>query len=160
MRFALVFVLALALPLSAGAVDLTGTWEGKISCKGSDGSNFSFSDPVLVQITHAGTDVRVQFPAVSPDIYAGVSIDDTKKPDTKGVAYLIHCGMSEVPTTGQNGFGETAFLRATTKSNGGGSLKGSSVFFFFESPPLEVSACKWSLKRTDPAHPGVPACPL
>ena len=159
MRSALLFVLALAFPLSAQAFDLTGTWEGKYTCKGSDGSNFAYSVPTTIEITHVGTEIRLQFPFEGgADVYAGLSIDDDKKPLEKGVAYLIHCGMTDVPGSGENDFDETAFVRATTKSNGGGTLKGSTVFFVSAPPPPEISSCKWSYKRTSTADPGVPAC--
>ena len=158
MRFAFLLVLALAFPLSAQAIDLTGTWEGKYTCKGSDGSNFSYSVPGILEITHTGTEIRAQFPFdTGEDVYAGVSIDDDKKPLEKGVAYFIHCGMTDVPGSGQNFYDETAFARATTKSNGGGTLKATTTFFVSDPPP-EMSSCKWSYKRTSTADPGVPVC--
>jgi hypothetical protein len=158
MRSLLLLMLALAFPLSAQAFDLTGTWEGKYTCKGSDGSNFTYSVPTILEITHVGTEIRAQFPFdMGADVYAGFSIDDDRKPLDKGVAYFIHCGMTDAPGSGENGYDETAFVRATTKSNGGGTLKGSTVFFVSDPPP-EVSSCKWSYKRTSTTDPAVPSC--
>ena len=158
MRSALPLLLALATPLSAQAIDLTGTWEGKYTCKGSDGSNFSYSVPGPLEISQNGAEIRAQFPFdKGADVYAGVSIDDDRKPLDKGVAYFVHCGMSDVPGSGVNDFDETAFARATTKSNGGGKLKATTTFFI-GSPPPEVSSCKWSYKRVDTVDPLVPAC--
>ena len=156
MRSALLFVLALAFPLSAHAFDLTGTWEGKYTCKGFDGEKYSFTVPGTLEITQTGTVLALALPFDGgADAYNGVGIDDTAKP-LQGAAYFVHCGVTDVPGMGEGGLDETGFAKIKTKENGTGSFKATTTYYL--GAPREVATCKWSYKRIDTADPVVPSC--
>ena len=149
--------LLLAFPLSAQAFDLTGTWEGKYVCKGFDGGKFSFSIPGTLEITQVGNDIDLQLPFTGgADVYRGVPIEATGKPE-QGAVYFAHCGISDVPGTGENGFDETGFANVKTKANGDGIFKATTTFFLLAPP--EVAGCKWKYKRVSTVNPNVPGCP-
>jgi hypothetical protein len=155
MRAAVLVVLALALPLPSLAIDLTGTWEGKYTCKGFEGEKFSFTVVGTLEITQTGADLALRVAGV--DEYNGVAIDDARKPETAGTAYFVHCGTSDVPGTGLGGFDETGFAKLKANASGGGSFKATTNAFFSEAP-IGAGNCKFSFKRTSTDDPGVLAC--
>jgi hypothetical protein len=160
MRAAVLIVLALALPLPSQAIDLTGTWEGKYTCKGFEGEKFSFTVVGTLEITQTGAELALRVPFDGgADEYNGVAIDDARKPETAGAAYFVHCGTSEDPGTGLEGFDETGFAKLKTNASGGGSFKATTNAFFSE-PPIGAGNCKFSFKRTSTVDPVVPACPV
>ena len=158
MRSALVLAFALAFPLAADAFNLTGSWQGKYTCRAFDGTKFSFNVPGTLEITQNGTDIDLQLPFTGgADVYRGISIDATGKPE-QGAVYFAHCGISDVPGTGDNNFDETGFALVKTKENGDGTFKAATTFFL-ATPPLEAASCKWSYKRVSTTNPNVVGCP-
>ena len=146
---------AACLAQPAGAFDLTGTWEGKQTCKGSDGAKFSFVFPTTLRITQTDTTFAMEVVSDSgSDFYNGIGIDSTAKPQN-GEAYFVHCGTTSVPATGKEAFDETGRGIVKTKETGTGSFKGTSIFYNGEP---EVASCKWSYKLTDPADPQAVGC--
>lgn len=158
MRSWLAFAVAAALAQPAAAFDLTGTWTGKQSCKGSAvGEKISFSFPSELLITQNGTDLNIHVVSDSgTDIYQSVGIDDLVKPEN-GAVYFVHCGTTDIPETGDE-FDENGRASVKTKeASGTGSFKGTSTFFNIE--PV-VASCKWSYKRTSTTDPAVKGgCP-
>ena len=156
MRPWLPIALAAALAQPAAAFDLTGTWTGKQTCKGSSaGEKFSFSIPSTLLVTQTGAALNIHVVSdTGTDIYQGIGIDSTAKP-VNGDAYFVHCGTTDVPETGDD-FDESGRATVKTNESGTGSFKGTSAFF--NSEP-EVASCKWSYKRTDAADPAVTGCP-
>jgi hypothetical protein len=147
---------AACLAHPAAAFDLTGTWEGKQTCKGSDGAKFSFVFPTTLRITQTGTVLAMEVVSdAGSDFYNGTGIDGTAKPEN-GEAYFVHCGTTFVPATGKEAFDETGRGIVKTKETGSGSFKGTSNFYNGEP---EVANCKWSYKRTLTADPAVLSCP-
>jgi hypothetical protein len=147
---------AACLAQPAAAFDLTGTWEGKQTCKGlSAGEKFSFSIPSTLLITQTDTTFNIHVVSDSgTDVYQGVGVDGTVNP-VNGEAYFVHCGTTDVPETGDD-FDESGRAVVKTNETGSGSFKGTSAFF--NSAP-EVASCKWSYKRVETTDPVVAACP-
>jgi hypothetical protein len=149
---------ALLAAVPCGAIDLTGTWVGKQTCRGFDGANFAFKlSESTVEIVQTGNDVALQvLTDAEPDVYRGVAIDDVRN-SAKGGVYIVHCGTSDVPGSGIDNFDETGILSAATKSNGSGKLKGASNYF---NTAPEFAGCRWSYKRISTTQPVVGSCDL
>src|SRR5512134_200222 len=64
-------LLAAAVPCEA--LDLTGTWVGKQTCRGFDGANFAFKlSESTVEIVQTGNDIALQvLTDAEPDVYRG-----------------------------------------------------------------------------------------
>lgn len=148
---------AACLAQPAAAFDLTGTWEGKQTCRGlSAGEKTSFSFPSTLRITQTGTELALEVVSdAGTDVYNGIGIDGALNP-LAGEAYFVHCGTSDVPAVGQDAFDESGRAVVKTKAEiVGGSFVGTSSFY---NDFPEVFSCKWSYKRTDAADPGVAGC--
>jgi hypothetical protein len=151
-------ILALAalivLPLPAHAFDLTGTWIGKWSCKGFDGSKFTSDNKTsTLRLTQTGNVINADLD--NGDFhYNGATITNTAKPDI-GEAVFISCGTDNVPQAG----GEAEIIRAAVKTKIGtfkASFKGLSIF---ESNFNDTGTCKYTFKRRDTINPNVGGCP-
>jgi hypothetical protein len=144
-----------ALAPAAGAFDLTGTWTGKWSCQGFDGSSFKSSNKQsTIAITQTGANTFAANVDGGQFFYNGGAIPDAGAPDTKGEAALLQCGTDNIPFATSEG----EILRVRVKVNpasGAGSLKGLSVI---ETDFSEVLTCKYSYKRVDTADPNVLDC--
>jgi hypothetical protein len=152
MRFTLLLAAAL-LAVPAGAIDLTGTWEGTFNCTEFDGEKDKFSQKgEILLITQVGNVLNIDW---SGSPIAGITIDDVKKPDEKGAAALVDCETTTDLTTG---YAELANLTAkVNRPKGKGSLKGTSVY---TQDGDSVGTCKWKFKLMNLADPLVPAtCP-
>ena len=149
LAFALAALAASAAPLSAAALDLTGTWTGKYTCTEYDGTQrrFTVKDDVIA-ISQAGFEFAVD----STSALSGVAIPDARSPDTRGEAKLASCSSDALVS---NGGDALARLKAKVdRAKGKGKLKGVSIYI---GPGL-VGSCKWSYKLTDPADPGAAGC--
>jgi len=151
----LVIALAWAPATASLAFDLTGTWEGKWSCKifsFGEKSKESEKDSVM-QITQTGDTIFVHLDAV--DRYSGVAIADAAKPD-KGMAGIAACSTDN-DLVEFAGWDEIVQWKVKTKPDKGkGSIKGSSVW---SDPGQHIATCKYKYKRVDTADPAVPGCP-
>jgi hypothetical protein len=157
------FVAALlALPLSAAAVNLTGTWEGKMRCKGLDldgtKAKFTIGPPALltIQVTQTGNALAMHLVfSDATDVYSGLVAEDGKNTD-KGRLFLAHCTTNDVQGD-ENDMGnwdETADLSVSSNDKGKGKMKGLSTYL----DDIGEGSCKWSLKRVDTADPNVTGC--
>lgn len=145
--FALALVFAAAAP--ATALDLTGTWVGKFTCKVYDGTLATFK---VTDDTMAIPQVGDTFAVDSANQFSGVAVPDSRSPDKKGEAKMANCTTDNDPT---NGGDEIARLKAKVdRAKGKGKLKGVSVF----TDPGAFGACKWSYKLVDPSDPGATGC--
>jgi hypothetical protein len=150
-------VLALAalmlMPIPAHAFDLTGTWIGKWSCKGFDGSKFTSGNKTSTfRVTQVGNVINADLDN-GEYRYNGAALTNTAKPDL-GEAVFISCGTDNVPQVG----GEAEILRAAVKTKAGtfkASFKGLSIF---ESDFKDVGTCKYTFKRRDTINPNVDGC--
>jgi hypothetical protein len=139
---------ALAAP-PARALDLTGTWNGTLTCDGYDGQKDTFKITERMLINQTGTTLAVYLP--DDDLtYAGGTIDDAVKAG-KGEAFFIECDTRPDISV----FSELVRGQVTTAANGTVTFKATSIF---NDSGVAFGTCKWSLKRTNPATPTVPAC--
>jgi hypothetical protein len=144
--------------MQAMAIDLTGTWEGKVNCQlfieGQPKSQYALKD-FQFQITQTGTDLNLQVvnPLTgNPSLFDGAvveSVDDT----TKGEVGLLEC------TSGVEKVGG-AMIRAKVMADpiSGKSKATGTVLFVDAEPVLEVGTCKINFKRIDATDPNVPSC--
>ena len=149
------FCLALAVVAvaPAHAVDLTGVWEGTVTCQvfnGTYGKSKS-ADSVLL-IAQAGGTFSANLD--SELTFNGAVIDSTAKPTEQGEAVMNACSTDATPLGG----GDDEIARLKVKVNvdkGTGTLSGESIFAIAGS----VFTCKYKHKRTSTTVPKFLACP-
>jgi len=138
---------------NAQAFDLTGTWEGKWSCKGFDGSKFkSANKESIMLITQAGDTVNVDVDG-GEFHYNGRAIPDDAKPE-KGEVVLAACPNDNLPGAG----GEAETVRATVKTKLTTFKATFKAISIFDDDFPSVGTCKYTFKRIDAADPGVSPC--
>ena len=149
--------LGLWLGLLAGqarAFDLTGTWEGKVTCKRttSSGQTTITTTADTLTITQSATDVRLEDARfATPILYSGRPFAFTDDPDTGALGFRS-CGLSENPAAA----GEMGNAKVSTKpSTGAGQFAATSIL----SDDDGVETCKWKFTRTSAIDPGVAPCP-
>lgn len=140
-------------PPRAGAIDLTGTWVGKIVCDSFDPlgkSKTGVTDDVM-EITQAGADLNM----VADEfgfLYNGQVIDDPANPAYKGQAGFIECRTTPANTDTS----EMGRIKVVIKADGiHATLKAQSILM--DPAPL-LQTCKWTYKRMDKSDPKVPDC--
>lgn len=149
------FVVALmivALPTTAGAVDITGTWEGKETCKcfnNVDGKFTRKSKDEVIEITQNGTDLNI---FIFDELFNGNVINDPNR-DKRGVAAFIACSTD--PNNNAS-FGEIGRATLRTKANGAGKFKVESLW---NTSQTQICTCKWKFKRTSTEDPSIADCP-
>ncbi len=133
--------------------DVTGEWEGKLTCKRFSGEKSTFSAEPVVSVSQNGNAIgmRVDFGGGSVQQYTGLANPDGKKPDTKGEFALIRCGTDSV--AGGTPTDEVGRFTAATKTAPAikATFKGTSVF----SEATRLGTCKWKGTRTSLTDPGV-----
>ena len=150
---ALVMVAAFYTPQALAALDLTGTWTGTWTCKDvTSGAVTKPSGTVTIAVTQNGGDVNADVNWGSSQArFLGQVQELTAKPG-QGATTLIACGT----TAGSSVYGET--LSANVKvSSSSATFKGVSAYE--QAELLTVGGtCKYSLKRTATANPGINTC--
>jgi hypothetical protein len=144
------------LPLlvaSAEAVDLTGTWEGRLVCQRwmDDQPPTTSREDVTVQISQGENVLRI-FMEAAPGglLLKGVAVDDGRR-ELTGRFSSLFCQSD--PTDGAfslNG-------NATTTLVGRGSLRADLAGFIGGIQPV-VFDCTLTASRSDVADPAVPDC--
>lgn len=148
MRISIVVTLScalLAVPAGAQLVpDLTGTWEGRWSCKIFNGAKHTEGNKQSVfQITQMGTAFGADLDSGGYH-WNGAVIADAKNTANKGEAVLIQCGTDNLPLIGS----EAEIIRATVKTKPNSvkaTLTGLSIF---ENGSDAFGTCRYSYKRT------------
>jgi hypothetical protein len=147
-----------AAPASA-ALDLTGTWEGKWSCKDvTFGAATKPSGTVTMTVTQSGGNANASLHRTLKDgsdggteTYQGRVLELVAKPG-QGASTLVGCETRP----GSNNYAET--LSANVKvASSGATFKGVSAYQWGATPSAG-GQCKYSFKRTTTADPGVAAC--
>jgi len=148
-------------PPRAYAVNLTGTWVGKIICDSFDPSG-KFRGGVTndtMEITQTGADLNI----VADEflfLYNGQVIDDPANPAFKGQAGFIECRTTPANTDTS----EMGRLKVVVKGDGiNARLKARSILMNPDlagdpNPVPVFQTCKWSYKRIDTTDPVVPGC--
>lgn len=160
LSLALLFVSA-----PAAALDLTGTWVGKLNCSAFDFEQYTYiqRDQIL-EISQTGNNLSVRFDeGADISTYTGFVVENFNKPNTKGRAAIADCATSPDLTSG---FSEIANLKVGINlRTGKGLLSGTSIYtveFDSDEPEtgLEVGQCKWVFKLVSTNDPEVgPGCP-
>jgi sucrose-6-phosphate hydrolase SacC (GH32 family) len=143
LAFALSALASASLASSAGAVDLTGTWEGSYTCQGFDGASFKAGNKTSTLLIFQNGTTFVANLDQGKDVYTGAVINDSSKPEALGEMVMNQCGTDPVPLAGAEG----EIVRMKVKvdaAKGTGSLKGISIL---ETPLPDVVTCKFKFKR-------------
>jgi hypothetical protein len=142
-------LISVTAAMPASAIDLTGTWEGKLRCTFLlDGESID-RDVAEVQllISQSADDLNLLvfgFFRANGRVAADVSNP------AKGMMSLVTCGSSSAGT----GF-VTGVAQAKVGLGTSDTLKGSVTTDIADL----MSSCSISMKRTSTAEPGVPDCP-
>jgi hypothetical protein len=146
-------VLAVAISVStAPALDLTGTWQGKVKCKGlgPDGSKAKSVVELQWQVSQAGDFAFVWNPALN-SYWAGEVIAKANN-GSKGVMFVADCAVCDILSTGN---GTISLLKASANP-GGGKIRGVALRRELAAGYL---TCKYALNQVDNLDPGVGFCP-
>lgn len=144
---------------SASAFDVTGTWEGRATCKGfADGRKFAQKIDVETAVSQAGRDLNIEFAGLSFIARtSGVAVPDAGKPN-KGELGFVSCGTEPEPIFGVTGRAKVA----TVPSKGKGTIRFMTVVAGKDIGDLGVSdaafTCTGTLKRTSTVDLGVGDC--
>lgn len=167
-RWSMAVLAALPLALAAGAhaqgvpADLTGTWQGKVSCKlnhADDGATGSYTidSELLIRQTGLGANGTALGVVLGPDEFSGRTIDTGT--GTGEVAF-VRCGSRDSAWAQQTEIWKSKFKVNAEK--GTGSISGTSVYNdAYGTPGLgTLVTCKGKWKRIDPANPpgGIDGC--
>jgi hypothetical protein len=141
---------ALALAPAASAIDVAGSYEGKLSCTGLDagGNRAKQTDTTSeLQIAQTGHDLLVSIDELS---YAGVLVDASGAEERQGAAVVTACNGDGDP----NGRLESALLEAKgapgsdklslklrSVSGSGGSLECSGSYHRIDVGPVPLDPC-------------------
>jgi hypothetical protein len=132
----------------AGAVNLTGTWGGSLTCKrfGIDGESVTEKTKDLVlRIVQVGATFDAQIE--SQATYRGAAIDAAADGARRGEAVLVTCDSDAIPLDG--GVHEIIRLKAKVDAaKGTGTLTGESLH---EHGQNGLMSCKLKFKLTSPA---------
>ena len=158
-------VIAVTHSAAAQSSNLTGTWEGTQTCKGSGFSAVKLRTAELhaqMKITQSPTapdELNVQIGARS---YNGRLMLTPPRPGSgvqEGQVTLIQCDS----TPALSDYSEMVFLKVVLKvAPQTGKLAGISVFrdpAANTKAAFAVGTCKWSYARTDTQDPGMSGCP-
>jgi hypothetical protein len=149
---ALVLAAGLVGAASVEALDLTGTWQGQISCSGLTGAGDRdrFRVPNPVEITQVGDAIRVR-DAGANLLYAGRVIEASSNPDA-GIAMFVGCPTDNtLPPDSELVHARVTVTPARGKLTATGPFHDADNGGFF--------LCRWSYTRVDTVDPAVPACP-
>lgn len=138
--------------MAADPVDLTGTWDGKLQCKGYDeGAKLSSTSTGNLLITQDSTDLNLNFLGV---IYNGAAQVDNKAATKKSHGTIIACGsMSDYSAN----IDMASFVASiNVKDDSKSSFKANSFNLVDDGTFL---TCTWTFLRTSQADPVVGACP-
>jgi len=142
---------SLALGAPAAAFDLSGTWTGKVTCRGTfDGAPQGTTSTLLVDAGGSTLDL-----AVDGLHFSAASYPAAGKPQ-KGEIAVIRCDTNS--TRSADFGGEFGRLRIVTNpSKGTGSIAGTS----FKASVLlarSVYTCHWAFKRISTAPVTLQGC--
>jgi hypothetical protein len=151
--------LACACALLAGAPaaaleSLTGTYDGKLSCRRIDsGVADKFKQDISVEVVDAGVDgVRMDFVGFS-ELLVGFAVADASK-EKSGKVNVVSCELNAFDQ-----IGAVVHADASTKSGSDkATLKGTLIRMDDDS--AEATICTFTVKRSTTAEPAVNDCVL
>ena len=149
-RLAIALVL-LAAP--AGAVDLSGTWNGSYTCTGSNGEVVKVKQKESVLLI-AQTDATFSA-SIDGTAYNGAVLNLDADATKKGDAVMNSCTLDAVPMNGASG--EIVHFKVKVDPDkGSGTVSGESIF---ESVSQQL-VCKLKYKRTNTTPTKFTGCPV
>ena len=154
LRVATVVLLVATFPIAVSAANMTGTWEGRITCDRSidDQPRTRATEDVIVQIVQVGENVIRIAMEVPPGgfVFEGVVVDDGVQ-QGNGRFFAMMCGSNT--TDGAFAFNgrvtRTSELRAGLNAELDGFINGIQPVVF---------QCTLDALRTATTAPTVPAC--
>jgi hypothetical protein len=142
---------ALAAAPAAALESASGSYEGKLKCKGLDtGSAEKTKQDVEVGVFDEAGSILMNIEGVGT--FFGFLLTNTSKPET-GTFSAVSCALSAVSQTGQA-------LHADVKINAGsekGSLKGKLIRMDVQGE--EASLCELKVDRVSALAPKLSSCP-
>jgi len=135
--------------VQAGALNMTGTWEGFTACDELKGGEFTHdSFPELLEISQDGDTVRMSGFGI---LYEG-KVQEITGSSIQGEAVLGACGGIEET--------ETVRIQRIVTQGDEGSFDATSVYESDEFFPglRTFGTCKWHYNRVSTDDPNVPAC--
>jgi len=143
--------------LQAHAFDMTGTWEGKWTCRVQiNGTPTTIAnDDSVMQITQVGPIVHVDLDngAYLYNGWAGADNDNPKR----GASTFVGCGTS--PRVRFDNEVISARVKAPTGSNNG-EFSGTSAYNSTDVGDIELGGiCRYTFTRTSATDPGIGPCP-
>ena len=146
--------LVIAAP-DARAFDLTGTWVGKIACRGRLNGNRDVLTikPSTLLVSELPT-LRLSADGL---FYTAIEFPDISDP-RRGEVALIRCDTSPVRSGGEFG-GEFGRMKVKARPDtGAGTITGTTLRATV-APASTIYTCHWAYKRVDTADPGLdPGC--
>lgn len=154
---AMMMVLGVAMHAApaAAAIDLTGTWEGRWTCKDvTSGADTKPGGTLTMRVSQIGGDAQTSVEWFGRD--GAPHRSETFAGHVQELAAKPGQGASTLVTCADGGYAEALSARVKVSASSA-TFKGSSAY---EADGVTVGGtCKYSLKRTDGADPGVAACP-
>jgi hypothetical protein len=140
-------------------MDLTGTWEGKGTCKGltTGGAPYKLvvKDSIFKITQTSASDINLQgedFTGTYP--YNGLVIESAAKPRS-GQVSAIHCASNPfIPDFYNDMLIGKAKVKPTTDNPAGATLKLTGIFFNGDT----LATCKSKYTRVSTADPGIGPC--
>ena len=136
---------------AAGAVDMTGTWEGQERCNCFNAVDGRFTERYrdeVMEITQDGTDLNIE---AYGELFNGNVISHPHR-DSKGEASLIAC---DTDPTDNASFGEIGRAKVSAKANGRGRMTIRSLWNAQEG---QICTCTSKMHRTDASDPEIDDC--
>lgn len=146
---------SLAAAAPAAAIDLSGTWEGSVTCKRfsiAGETSTEKTKPSTLRILQAGAAFDAEIDAMA---YYGAAIDAASDGARRGEAVLVSCPSDAIPLDG--GVHELVRIKAKVDdAKGTGTLTGESIH---EHGQNGIMSCKLKFKRTSAAVAKFQTCP-
>jgi hypothetical protein len=150
------FLAALALSAAAwpaaGAENLSGTYEGKLSCRILDaGVSGKQKEDFTIGIYDDGSGALDAFSLQLPPRFYGFAVADAAKP-RRAVLSFVQCGLEQTQLAGA-----AIHAEARTKA---GSLKATitGTVIRMQQSTNEAALCSFRVKRINPNPPAIPLC--
>jgi hypothetical protein len=143
---------------SAALDDMTGSYTGKMSCKGYVGGAPAKAKSEIAVTVVEGKGVRMSITTAGVpfgDTVALYKLEDETKPDRAKIQGLDCTSNVESPQS-LTVQGDVVVKPGTGK----GTIKGSVIRRDATGMPGTISVCTFSVKRTSTELPEVPECPL
>jgi hypothetical protein len=152
----LAFLAALAVSAAAwpaaGAENLSGVYEGKLSCRTLDGGvSGKQKEDFSLGIYDDGSGALDAYSLQLPPMFYGFAVGDAAKPQ-RAVLSFVQCGLDQTQLSG-------AAIHAEARAKAGSSKATiSGTVIRMQHSANEAALCRFRVKRIDPNPPPMPLC--